>query len=460
MPTPSSTSTRAFVRVAVALLAALLCGRPAGAAMVDAMVDDEPIVVVRAARVITGTGEEHAPGVVVIIGGRIRSVGSSAEFPPGATVIDAGDAVVMPALVHLRTRQGLPEYRRTGLRADRRAFDELVLDEHDFGGLLRAGFTAAAFIPAGTDIPGHAAVVRTAGPASARVLRESSYLRIVGSSLSGRRAIREGFDKGKAEIERIRKAREEWEKKQAEAKKAEEAKPETPAPPAPSRTEAPRPSPRGGGGGGAAAPEGEPAKEGEAPKPAEFTPPRTDPAAQPFMDLLDGKDAPVLAIELARASDLLHVDTIIARQPIKSRVQWFLDGNGGDWFEVASRLGERKALVAMAPTIRTVPTTAIRTNTAAELVQAGCEVAFVPTGRLPSLFARVADLVRSGMTRDAALRALTVNPAIYAGVDDRLGAIAEGRDGDLIFLTSDPLDGLAKVTRVMILGETVFEEKP
>ncbi|MBX3373880.1 MAG: amidohydrolase family protein [Phycisphaeraceae bacterium] len=455
MPTPPSTLTRAPALVAVALLAALLCGWPVGAATGAAMVDDEPIVVVRAARVITGTGEEHAPGVVVIIGGRIRSVGSSAEYPPGATVIDAGDAVVMPALVHLRTRQGLSEYRRTGLRADRRAFDELVLDEHDFGGLLRAGYTAAAYIPAGTDIPGHAAVVRTAGPASARVLRESSYLRIVGSSLSGRRAIREGFDKGKAENEKIRKAREEWEKKQAEAKKAEEAKPETPAPP---RPEAPRPSARGGGG--AAPPEGEPAKEGEAPKPAEFTPPRTDPAAQPFMDLLDGRDAPVLAIELARASDLLHVDTIIARQPIRSRVQWFLDGNGGDWFEVASRLGERKALVAMAPTIRTVPTTAIRTNSAAELVQAGCEVAFVPTGRLSSLFARVADLVRSGLSREAALRALTINPAIYAGVDDRLGAIAEGRDGDLIFLTSDPLDGLAKVTRVMILGETVFEEKP
>jgi imidazolonepropionase-like amidohydrolase len=63
-----------------------------------------PLVAVRAAHLVTGTGAAAiSPGIVVIRGDRIETVGSAAAIPPTARVVDLGGATLLPGLIDLHT---------------------------------------------------------------------------------------------------------------------------------------------------------------------------------------------------------------------------------------------------------------------------------------------------------------------------------------------------------------------
>ncbi len=48
-------------------------------------------------------GLPMAPAMVRIEGGRIAAAGTSLAVPPGATLIDLGDAILLPGLIDLHT---------------------------------------------------------------------------------------------------------------------------------------------------------------------------------------------------------------------------------------------------------------------------------------------------------------------------------------------------------------------
>jgi len=73
------------------------------------------------------------------------------------------------------------------------------------------------------------------------------------------------------------------------------------------------------------------------------------------------------------------------------------------------------------------------------------------------LWYQAARLVRNGIPRDDALKAITLSPAQAVGLDDRVGALACGLDGNLLILSSDPLEGDAWVEKVIIEGKLVYE---
>ena len=49
---------------------------------------------------------------------------------------------------------------------------------------------------------------------------------------------------------------------------------------------------------------------------------------------------------------------------------------------------------------------------------------------------------REGMSRQEALRAVTLTPAEIIGMDGRIGSLAPGKDADLVLYPADPLSGL------------------
>ena len=135
-------------RLLRAAVAALACTGAAGAQQAPAAPKAPVITVLRAARLIDGTGAAPvANGAVVVIGDSIAQVGaaSSVTIPAGATVIDLGDATLLPgfidAHVHLAGRQlGDPRADNAAVR-DYAAMGAVLGVEHARVTLL-AGFTS------------------------------------------------------------------------------------------------------------------------------------------------------------------------------------------------------------------------------------------------------------------------------------------------------------------------------
>src|SRR5712691_5557776 len=64
----------------------------------------ENTIVLRAARLFDGKSDRvTSPGIIVVIGARIRSVGAAAATPAGAEVMDLGDATLLPGFIDAHT---------------------------------------------------------------------------------------------------------------------------------------------------------------------------------------------------------------------------------------------------------------------------------------------------------------------------------------------------------------------
>ena len=61
----------------------------------------------------------------------------------------------------------------------------------------------------------------------------------------------------------------------------------------------------------------------------------------------------------------------------------------------------------------------------------------------------------AGATREGALRALTLDAARIAGVEERVGSLARGKDADFVLWSGDPLDLSSRVESVWIGGHRV-----
>jgi imidazolonepropionase-like amidohydrolase len=73
-------------------------------------------------------------------------------------------------------------------------------------------------------------------------------------------------------------------------------------------------------------------------------------------------------------------------------------------------------------------------------------------------FLRSAGLaVRHGMSRDAALRAMTLAGARMLGMDARIGSLEPGKDADFIVLSGDPLSVYTRVEQTWVEGRKVFD---
>ncbi len=61
--------------------------------------------------------------------------------------------------------------------------------------------------------------------------------------------------------------------------------------------------------------------------------------------------------------------------------------------------------------------------------------------------------VTYGMPYEAALKAVTLNPAKLLGIDKKVGSIEKGKDADMVLFDGDPFEYLTKISGVMIDGQ-------
>src|SRR4029453_11604702 len=104
------------------------------------------VTVLKAARLFDGTKDAAvANGVVVVEGGRIKAVGSGLAVPAGATVIDLGDATLLPGIidahVHL-TGESSDNWYQTTVDGLRRGVPEQAIRATEYARrTLMAGVT-------------------------------------------------------------------------------------------------------------------------------------------------------------------------------------------------------------------------------------------------------------------------------------------------------------------------------
>jgi imidazolonepropionase-like amidohydrolase len=101
-------------------------------------------------------------------------------------------------------------------------------------------------------------------------------------------------------------------------------------------------------------------------------------------------------------------------------------------------------------------------DSAAELDQAGVLFALSGYGArdIESRLALQPGLaMRGGLSFEAALAAVTINPARIAGVEDRLGSLQEGKDADLVLWNGPPFQPTSRVVGVISSGRLILDPR-
>jgi len=164
-------------------------------------------------------------------------------------------------------------------------------------------------------------------------------------------------------------------------------------------------------------------------------------------------EMPVLArVETAR--DIRNVVEFAEKQGLKLIVAGAAEG-----YQVADLLAEKGIPVILGPTqalpLGTDRPYDERFTNPGKLHAAGVKIAFATfnSAYSRSLPYEAAQAIPFGLPREAALRAVTINPAEILGIADRLGSIEVGKIANLIVTDGDPLEIRTQIRHVIINGK-------
>lgn len=377
-------------------------------------------IAIKAGKVITISGAELTDAVILIENGKIKEVGMSVEIPWNAKVIDASDMVVMPTYVLAHSSGGMSG---TNERMANVPYVD-VADGIDpsspfFAECLRNGIGTIHVIPGhDTLIGGIGMVVRPYGKTVEDMkVRGKTGIKLSLNPQSGsrmaqirklRRALQDAQDHGK-EIDRQKQ--EFAEEKAAGATQKDEF-------------------------------DGKP-----------------DETKQPVLDLLAGKIKGYLFVpsaaeiaEAARLKENYGLDLILVLGPA-----CYLGA------EDIKKLGLPVILGSDLDYMEKDPETDQESFTCPAQVfdQAGVRFALSisdqTSGSARYPWWQMATAIRNGMDRDAALRAMTIEPAKILGIDAEFGTLEVGKVANLQILTGDPLQATSWVESVLLEGELVYE---
>lgn len=131
--------------------------------------------------------------------------------------------------------------------------------------------------------------------------------------------------------------------------------------------------------------------------------------------------------------------------------------------KIADILGRENASALTGPIIcdRGKPELAeLTTANAGALDRHGVKVAIctdhpeIPVQYLPT---SAAYCVKAGLSKEEAMKALTINAAEIIGIADRVGSIKVGKDADFVIFDGDPLEIMTNCSAVFIDGKKIFE---
>jgi imidazolonepropionase-like amidohydrolase len=434
-------ASRISFSVAVVLATTLLMLARAPVARLDA----PQVYAIKDAQIVTGTGKTIAKGTVVFRDGLITEVGENVKIPADARIINGAGLTVYPGLIDGYTNLGLaaPVQPQRGAGAQaaaatgqqpqpEQALGDPSVSAADHvrpGGTTvedarAVGITSALTSPRQGIFPGQSALINLAGDETSKlVLRapvaltvqfttSAGFFGVFPNSLMGSVAfIRQSFydaDRYRDELDRFNRVkrgvtRPEYDRKLAAL---------------------------------------QPALRGDMPVLFVVT---TDNDVRRALRIADEfKLKPILAGALYgyRVADLIKAKNV----PVILSV---------DFPRRPAELPEDED-----ESLRALEDRAETPRGAARLAQAGVKFAFTSgTLRPQDFIANIQRAVESGLSKNDALRALTMNPAEIFGVADQLGSIEAGKIANLVVTSGDLLARETRVRHVFIDGAEVELKK-
>ena len=379
--------------------------------------------------VVPVSSEPIENGTVLIEDGVIAAVGADVVVPDGVRVIDAGGRWVLPGFIEAHAHLGVSEEAEGWAGSDTneltdpngwalRAIDGINVEEEGFRDALLGGVTSAVVKPgSGNPIGGVTVAIKTWGGRTVdeQVIRESvSVKAALGENpkrVYGEQKKTPSTRLGVASV--IRKAFVDAQNYAAKRAAAEAS--------------------------------GEPFER--------------DLGKETLARVLDG--------ELFWDQHTHRADDIATALRLADEFGYRLVVNHGtEGAEIADVLAERDIPVIYGPVFTSRSKVELRRRDTANLgvlARAGVRVAITtdhPVVPINYLVHQASLAVKEGLDRDTALRALTVNPATFLGLDERIGSLAPGLDGDVVIWSGDPLDVNARAERVLITGAEVYAWDP
>ncbi len=383
------------------------------------------ILAISGGRVLPASGDPIENGTVLIVDGVIDSVGAAVHIPEGAVTVDATGKWVLPGLIDPHAHVGVHEEANGWAGADGnevssantagvRALDAINIEDEGFRDALRGGITTTIVKPGSTNpIGGLTVAVKTWG---GRTVDEQ----VISADISVKSALGENpkkthGDKGQAPSSRLGVAQ--FIRQALLAADAYRAK----------RDEA-----REGG-----------------------TAFERDLAKESLARVLDG--------ELYWDQHAHRHDDIATAVRMAEEFGYRLVINHGtEAHKLADVLADKGIPVIFGPAMSArskVEVAETSIENVVTLVRSGVKVSMTtdhPVLPINLLVHQAALAVRAGLTREEALQALTVNAAEISGIDDRVGALEPGRDGDVVIWSGDPFDVYQRVEQVYIAGRLML----
>ncbi|MCU0239824.1 MAG: amidohydrolase family protein, partial [Pyrinomonadaceae bacterium] len=395
------------------------------------------------AKIVTVSGAEIAKGNVIIRDGLISEVGENAKIPADAKVFDATGLTVYPGLFDVNTSLALPAQSRPQgppqaggqpqpvsnsnypavLQPEITAFEKLTPGEAQFEPVRNNGFTTVLTVSREGIFNGQSAVINLAGDSVSSMVLKAPFAQHItyrtnggnypGSLMGTFSALRQMF----LDAQRLK----EW-------KKAYSA------------------------------------------NPLGMKRPDADASLEALIPLLN-REMPVVfnansEIEIIRSLDFAKEFNL---KPI-------INGGNEAW-KVADRLKKADAIVFLSlnfpkkntsnsPEADPEPIETLRfrvdvPKNAAKLTQAGVKFAFQSGGmqNLGEFLANANKAVENGLSKENALKAMTLSSAEILGVSNRLGSIEKGKIANLVVTKGDIFAKDKVFTHIFVDGK-LFEQKP
>jgi len=366
----------------------------------------EEVLALRGALVYPAVGPPIANATILVQGGKITGVGRDLAIPVGARIVDLSGKEIIPGLIdehsHIGAYIDVNEFPQP-IGPENRAIDALNFDSQSWYEALKAGVTTVVTGPgSGERMGGQSVTVKTHGrDLQKRILSESRELKMAVNArdLSHIPSIRKTFYKA-------REYQEKWDKYNQGDQKG----------PAPER----------------------------------------DLALEAVVPALEGKEK--VRCHIHYANDII---TFLKLKDEFPRLDLTFI-HTSEAYKVADEIARRKVAVICLPLATRIAASEDLMHGLAILEKAGVRVSLhtdhpVVHQRLLRINAGMA--IRYGVTGEAALRMVTVNPAVSSRIQHRVGSIEKGKDADLVVLNGAWYEPKTRVEMVFLDGVVAYDRK-